>query len=87
MADRIAMAKASHLISDTCASNMRTVNTIRNKLAHYHPDQGWEVSYVQELSSANAFEECMNKGFEALDEAFRAMIEKMELKDYKPGSK
>src|SRR5690349_6135479 len=37
MEDRIELANASGLISDSCASNMRTVNTIRNKLAHYQP--------------------------------------------------
>ena len=84
MEDRIELANLSGLISNSCASNMRTVNTIRNKLAHYHPKQGWQVSYVQELSSAKAFDQCTNKGLAALKEALHTMSQRMDERDYKP---
>jgi len=56
MEKRIDLAKASNLISDSCASKMKHVNRVRNKLAHYQPKQGWGVQHVQELFSAPAFE-------------------------------
>jgi hypothetical protein len=68
MARRIDLAQASHLISASCARDMRTVNTVRNKLAHYQPKRGWGMEHVQELSSAKAYERCIQKGIRALRE-------------------
>ena len=51
MDQRIELAKATNLISVSCASSIKTVNTVRNKLAHYDPKVGGDLSRVQELSS------------------------------------
>jgi len=73
MAMRIDLAQASHLISASCASGMRTVNTVRNKLAHYQPKRGWGMEHVQELSSAKAYKRCIAKGMRALREVVQTI--------------
>lgn len=65
---RIDLAKAAHLISPSCASDIKTVNTVRNKLVHYQPKRGWGMGHVQELSSVEAYERCIDKGRRALQE-------------------
>jgi hypothetical protein len=75
---RIDLAKASHLISASCASNIKTVNTVRNKLMHYQPKLGFGVAHVQEISSANAYEQCIEKGMCALREVVDTTIKNME---------
>lgn len=70
---RIDLANASQLISDSTASKVRTVNTIRNKLAHYQPKKGWGFGHIPELSSQEAFDKCTQKGMEALHDLFSTL--------------
>ena len=75
---RIDLAKASHLISPSCASNIKTVNTVRNKLVHYQPKLGFGVAHVQEISSAKAYEQCIEKGMCAFREVVDATLQNRE---------
>jgi hypothetical protein len=84
MSSRIELAKAAHLISDSCASDMKTVNTVRNKLAHYQPKLGWGVEHVQELSSAKAYERCIDKGIRALREVVQTICKNADEISPKP---
>lgn len=73
METRIDIAKASQVISDSTASTIKSVNTIRNKLAHYQPKKGWDFAHVLELSSQDAFNQCTQKGMEALHDLLSTM--------------
>lgn len=75
---RIELAKAAHLISATCAGGIKTVNKVRNQLAHYQPQLGPGVGHVIEISSAKAYEQCIDKGFFALREIIDTMSQDME---------
>ena len=50
MSRRMQLAQASRLISNSCAKDMKTVNRVRNKLAHYDPRSGWGVRRKSPLS-------------------------------------
>ena len=70
MAKRIGLAKASKIISDSCAENIYAVNDVRNNIVHYQRGKGWRLDAVKELASDEAFDECTFKAFVALDEIF-----------------
>ena len=84
MSRRMQLAQASRLISNSCAKDMKTVNRVRNKLAHYDPRSGWGVSHVKEISSLKAFEQCVHHGQRALREvsggngSYRMVVLSME---------
>lgn len=84
MSRRMQLAQASRLISNSCAKDMKTVNRVRNKLAHYDPRSGWGVSHVKEISSLKAFEQCVHQGQRALREvsggngSYRMVVLSME---------
>ena len=69
---RIEIAEAAQLISTDCARRIKSVNRVRNKLAHYQPKLGFDMTHVQELSSPKAFDRCVGKGKVALDEVIKA---------------
>jgi len=73
MKTRIELAKASQVISDSTASRIKSVNTTRNKLAHYQPQKGWGLAHIPELSSQEAFEQCTYKAMEAIAELSQAL--------------
>lgn len=73
METRIDLAKASQIISDSTSSGIRTVNTVRNKLAHYQPKKGWDLAHIPELSSQEAFEQCTYKAMAAIEELFDSL--------------
>ena len=72
---RIELAKAAHLISASCASTIKTVNRVRNKLAHHYPKLGFGVAHVQEISSQKAFQRCVETGMSALREVIQAIVQ------------
>jgi hypothetical protein len=78
MSKRIELARASQLISASCAKGMTTVNKVRNKVAHYNPKHGLGMKHVKEISSDEAFEEFINEGKRALDEAAQTVVSNME---------
>ena len=78
MSRRIELAQASYLITDSCAHGMKTVNSLRNKVAHSNPKFGMGVKHIKELSSDEAFEKFINQGRRALDEAAQAVVGNME---------
>lgn len=56
--NRIELAKAVRLISDSCAADLKAVNKVRNNFAHCHPEtskRGWGVGNLPELSSMKDF--------------------------------
>ena len=57
MDKRIDLAKSLNVISDSCAAELKEVNKVRNKFAHYPPRFGWDLN-VEEISSAASFEKC-----------------------------
>jgi len=80
MDTRIDLAKASQTISDSTARKIRTVNTIRNSLAHYTPKKGWNLTHIPELTSPKAFAQLALKAEEAIGELIPVM--KSKLKKY-----
>lgn len=73
--NRVRMAHAACLISDSCAADIKAVNSVRNKFAHCHP-KGTKGSkgMVPEISSKKNFEDCMERGRRALNELKEALI-------------
>jgi hypothetical protein len=69
MGKRIGLANASNIISDSCAADIYAVNDARNNIAHYQAKKGWRLDIVKEISSAEAFEACAEKGMRAFAEA------------------
>jgi hypothetical protein len=61
MDKRIDLAKSLNVISDSCAADIKEVNKVRNKFAHYKPSSGWDLK-VEEISTAAAFEKCARRG-------------------------
>lgn len=68
IAQRINLLRSAQFITDPCAKDLHAVNEVRNNLAHYQPQLGFEMSTVKELSSEKAFEQCAEKGMRALNE-------------------
>jgi hypothetical protein len=68
MAKRIGLAKASKIVSDSCADDIYAVNDARNNVAHYQAKTGWKLDTVKELLSAEEFEACAKRGMRALKE-------------------
>ena len=65
MDKRIDLAKSLNVISDSCAADIKHVNKVRNKFAHYTPSSGWDLK-VEEISTAAAFETCAQRGRRAV---------------------
>jgi hypothetical protein len=78
MSTRIDLVETSNLISASCASDIKTVNTVRNKLLHYQPKLGFGVDHIQEISSSNAYDQCVEKGLRALREVVDTTVRRME---------
>ncbi len=75
---RIDLLRAGCFISASCARDIRAVNKARNDLAHYQPKLGFELSFVNELSSEQAYQQCMEKGIRALTEIAGLVTDSME---------
>lgn len=72
---RIKMAKAARLISDSCAEDMKAVNKVRNKFAHFqHNESEKRAGLLPEISSSEDFEKYMQSGDRALSELNSRMI-------------
>jgi hypothetical protein len=67
---RIDIAKAAGLISDSCAEDIKAVNSVRNKFAHAPSKKSRKggMGVVREISSPKDFDRCMAKGERAFDE-------------------
>jgi len=65
MDKRIDLAKSLSVISDSCAADIKEVNKVRNKFAHYTPRSGWDLE-VEEISSDAAFRKCAERGRRAV---------------------
>lgn len=76
--NRIEIAKASQLISESCAADIKAVNKVRNNFAHHKSAAGGGVSVLPELESSDDFERCMERGERALDELLKHISEHLE---------
>ncbi|MBA2487463.1 MAG: hypothetical protein H0V35_15490 [Nitrospira sp.] len=70
---RIDLLKTAHIISDSCAQNLKAVNSARNNLAHYQPKLGYGLDNVKEISSEEAFTRLLHKGLPALYEVTKSL--------------
>ena len=78
---RIELMKVAHLVSNSCAADVKAVNDVRNKFAHFHPEKsgrGSEVGNLPELSSMKDFERCMQRGERALRELTKNIVHMLE---------
>ncbi|MDH4079598.1 MAG: hypothetical protein OEU68_07265 [Nitrospira sp.] len=67
--NRIEIAKAAGLISDSCMADIKAVNKVRNALAHTPSrNRVGSVHVEPEISSSKDFDRCMVRGERALDE-------------------
>lgn len=70
--NRIELAKAARLISDSCALDIKAVNKVRNDFAHSRSKTSkGRVNILPELESSEDFEQCMQTGERALDELLK----------------
>ena len=65
MEKRIDLARAIGAISDSCADDMKAVNQVRNKCAHYNPHIG-KLTRVPEVSSEAVFEICATRAMRSI---------------------
>jgi hypothetical protein len=78
MEKRINLAKVLGAISDSCADDIKAVNKVRNKFAHYHPNHGRQLNNLPELSSEDAFERCAKRATRALEGVIRVGIKPVQ---------
>ena len=74
--NRVKMAKAAHLISESCAADLMAVNSVRNRFAHSQPKDSEEGDGITpEISSHEDFNRYMERGERAFTELNGILIE------------